>query len=121
MRQFIAALVAIVLASIPGRAAETSTLASSALEVLRANCYRCHGKDGQHEGKLNDVLDMAGLREKQFVVPGDAAKSRLLTRISKGQMPPPDETPRPTPADVERLREWVEAGAPAPTAADTPV
>src|SRR5207247_11087789 len=51
----------------------------------------------------------------------DAAKSRLLTRISKGQMPPPDESPRPTPADVQRLREWIEAGAAAPTAVVAPV
>src|SRR4029077_12924336 len=89
----------------------------SALEVLQTNCYRCHGKDGQHEGKLNDALDVSGLRESQFIVPGDASKSRLLARIAKGQIPPPDETPRPTPADVGRLRAWIDAGAPAPAAA----
>jgi WD40 repeat protein len=117
MRFSITALVFAMLSSLPARAADATEFAKSALEVLRANCYRCHGQDGQHEGKLNDVLDVQGLRERQFVVPGDAGKSRLLARVTKGEMPPPDETPRPTPADVDRLREWIEAGAPAATPA----
>jgi WD40 repeat protein len=121
MRHFIAALVIVIPSGTPAGAAETGDLARPALEVLRANCYRCHGQDGRHEGKLNDVLDVIGLRENQFVVPGNASKSPLITRIAKGHMPPPDESPRPTADDLGRLREWIDAGAPPFTSAAPPV
>jgi WD40 repeat protein len=121
MRYFMTTLVIALLTPLSASATGAADVAKPALDVLRANCYRCHGQDGRHEGKLNDVLDLSGLRERQFIVPGDAGKSRLLTRITKGQMPPPEETPRPTPADVERLRAWIDAGAQAPSGTDLPV
>jgi mono/diheme cytochrome c family protein len=34
-------------------AAEDATLAQKAQAVLRANCYRCHGRDGAVEGGMN--------------------------------------------------------------------
>src|SRR5207249_1871548 len=98
MRGFLVAGLSLVLLTAV-RAAEPADVTRAAITVLKANCYRCHGQDGQHEGKLADVLDVAALREKQFVVSGDAARSRVLQRVLKGQMPPPDESPRPTPAD----------------------
>ena len=59
-----------------------------ALAVLRANCYRCHGQDGSREGGFGNVLDVAALRERKLVVPGDADQSKLFRRVAKGQMPP---------------------------------
>src|SRR4051794_38841690 len=79
----------------------TPTPAADALAVLRANCHRCHGQDGSREGGFGNVLDVPALRERTLIVPGNAGQSKLFRRVAKGQMPPADETPRPSPADVE--------------------
>jgi WD40 repeat protein len=85
--------------------------------VLKTNCYRCHGQDGSREGGFAAVLDVAALRDRRLIVPGDAERSKLFRRIVKGQMPPADETPRPSAADVATLKAWIDAGAPEPPAA----
>ncbi|HEY1378946.1 MAG TPA: c-type cytochrome domain-containing protein, partial [Gemmataceae bacterium] len=116
MRSTLLAGLAVLLAG-PAPAAD---LARDALAVLRANCHRCHGQDGSREGGFGAVLDIAALRERGLVVPGDAERSKLLRRVVKGQMPPADEAPRPSPADVAALKAWIDAGAPAPPVADAP-
>ena len=85
--------------------------ADPAADVLRANCHRCHGQAGSREGGLGAILDAATLRDRGLVVPGDADKSKLFQRVRKGAMPPPDEHPRPTPADIASLKTWIDAGA----------
>src|SRR5579871_5772023 len=50
-------------------------LARQALDVLKANCHRCHGQDGANEGGFNYVLDAARLVARKKVLPGDPAKS----------------------------------------------
>jgi WD40 repeat protein/mono/diheme cytochrome c family protein len=102
----------------PARAADVTNLARDALAVLRANCYRCHGQDGNREGGFGVILDPTALRERKLVIPGSAEQSKLFRRVNKGQMPPPDESPRPTPGDVATLKAWIEAGAPNPPVAD---
>jgi mono/diheme cytochrome c family protein len=87
---------------------------ADALGVLRANCYRCHGQDGSREGGFGTVLDLAALRERKLVVPGDAGRSKLFRRVANGRMPPADESPRPSAADVATLKTWIEAGAQGP-------
>ena len=42
MRYFIVPLAATLLATVHASATEPADLARSALDVLRANCYRCH-------------------------------------------------------------------------------
>src|SRR4051812_23804988 len=91
---------------------------ADALAVLRANCHRCHGRDGSREGGFGNVLDMHALRERKLVVPGDAEQSKRSRRVAKGQMPRADESPRPSPADVETLKSWIPAGAAAPPVTD---
>jgi WD40 repeat protein/mono/diheme cytochrome c family protein len=103
--------------AVPLQAADPTDLARDAFAVLKANCYRCHGQDGNREGGFGGVLDPTVLRERKLVVPGDAEQSKLFRRVTKGQMPPPDESPRPTPADVAALKAWIDAGAPVPAAA----
>ena len=77
----------------PAPAADPTDLARNALSVLKANCYRCHGQDGNREGGFGGVLDPTVLRERKLIVPGDAEQSKLFRRVTKGQMPPPDESP----------------------------
>ncbi len=96
-------------------------LAARAREVLKTNCYRCHGQDGAVEGGFNYVLDRDKLVASRKVVPGKPDDSPLLRKVVAGKMPPPDQQPRPSAADVALLKQWVEAGAPsaAPAAART--
>src|SRR5436190_6211770 len=103
----------------PAPAADPTDLARNALSVLKANCYRCHGQDANGEGGFGGVLDPTVLRERKLIVPGDAEQSKLFRRVTKGQLRPPDESPRPTPADVAVLKAWIDAGAPAPAVVNT--
>ncbi|MBA4062494.1 MAG: hypothetical protein C0501_02085 [Isosphaera sp.] len=98
----------------PASAADDpKALAAAAHTVFQAHCYRCHGQDGSVEGGLNFVSDLGKLVARKKVVPGDPAASRLFKRMDDGSMPPPDEKPRPTPAELEAVKKWIAAGAPA--------
>ncbi|MCI0701300.1 MAG: WD40 repeat domain-containing protein [Planctomycetia bacterium] len=88
-------------------------LAQQAQAVLKANCYRCHGQVGSIEGSMNYVTDLAKLVARKKIVPGDLKASRLFRRVDEGTMPPPDEHPRPSAAEIAILKKWIEAGAPA--------
>jgi mono/diheme cytochrome c family protein len=93
-------------------AEENAALAAKAKEILKTNCYRCHGQDGQVEGGLNYILDRQQLVARNKVAPADPMKSRLFKKVSSGEMPPEDEKPRPSAADIAVLKQWIEAGAP---------
>jgi formylglycine-generating enzyme required for sulfatase activity len=88
-------------------------LASKAQEILRANCYRCHGQDGTIEGGFNYVLDRRQLVARRKIVPGDPEASRLYRRLtsSDSPMPPEGEQPRPTATDIPLISDWIKAGA----------
>ncbi|MGH7171709.1 MAG: c-type cytochrome domain-containing protein [Gemmataceae bacterium] len=88
-------------------------LARHAQEILRTNCYRCHGEKGAAEGGFNFILDRDRLVARKKLVPGDPARSKLFRRIIKGEMPPAEETPRPRADEIALLKRWIEAGAPA--------
>lgn len=98
----------------PARAADDDKkLAQQAQAVLKTHCYRCHGQDGSIEGSMNYVTDLAKLVARKKVVPNDLKGSRLYRRIDDGTMPPPDENPRPSAAELAILKKWIDAGAPA--------
>lgn len=86
-------------------------------EILRRNCFECHGQDpGRVEKNLN-ILDPVQLRntQRRIVVPGDPDHSRLIQRIADGSMPPEEEEarlPRVTEAELAILKDWVLGGAP---------
>lgn len=86
-------------------------LAKKATEILRANCYRCHGQDGVVEGGLNYVLDFEKLIARRKIIPGNPVGSPLIRRITSDTMPPAGEKPRPTEAEIEILKEWIRDGA----------
>src|SRR5215213_9502268 len=96
----------------PARAADDpKQLARQAQTVLKTHCYRCHGQDGSIEGSMNYVTDLAKLVARKKVVPNDLKGSRLYRRVDEGTMPPPDEQPRPSAAEIAVLKKWIEAGA----------
>jgi WD40 repeat protein len=84
-------------------------------DILRANCYRCHGEEGASEGGFNFALNLEKLA-RTLVKPKNAAGSVLydrLTATDDSAMPPIDEEPRPSAADIATVKAWIEAGAPA--------
>jgi serine/threonine-protein kinase len=106
-----------------GRAAEpdTKTLAAQARGVLKTYCHRCHHGEGSEGGDF-DVLKVETLTaprdgDTPYVVPGKPAESYLYQRLAirkqgKGDMPPQKIRERPSDADKEAVRQWIEASAP---------
>ena len=81
--------------------------------ILETNCVRCHS--GPSAQASLDVRTRAALLKGGVsgpaIAPGSAAKSPLLARIQSGQMPMGGK-PLPK-AEIELIRQWIEAGAPA--------
>jgi cytochrome c553 len=94
---------------------ELETLFESKVRpLLSAKCQRCHGDKLAEAGlRLDSRRSMlAGSDTGPVVVPGDAAKSRLLAAVrhADGLAMPPDE--KLSGDDVATLEAWVAAGAP---------
>lgn len=81
--------------------------------ILKANCFHCHGGEGEAKGNLD-------LRLRRFIAkggdqgaaiePGQRADSLLFERVSKGEMPPAGKHLRPE--QIEIIGKWIDAGAP---------
>jgi tetratricopeptide (TPR) repeat protein/mono/diheme cytochrome c family protein len=95
--------------------ADRQALAARAAQVLKAHCHRCHGQDGANEGGFNFALDARQLVERRKVIVGEPGRSRLFKRLTSedSPMPPDDEKVRPGKDEIEVVRRWIEAGAPA--------
>ena len=103
------------------------TDAKKAQEILKANCYRCHGRDGANEGGINYILDRQRLIERRKVIAGDSAKSKLFRRISSTDDPmpelrfdppfPPFESPSALPPSCESALRTASVAAPVAAAA----
>lgn len=86
-------------------------------EILRRNCFECHGQDPDNMEKDLNILDHRLLLEnkRRIVVPEAPDDSRLIQRIADGSMPPEEEEtrlPRLTETELTILRDWIEGGAP---------
>jgi hypothetical protein len=68
---------------------------------------------------MNYILDRDKLVARKKLIPGRAEQSPLFLRVAGGKMPPPDEQPRPSEAEVEVLKQWIDAGAPGGTTVAT--
>jgi mono/diheme cytochrome c family protein len=90
-------------------------MAAKAQAVLQTHCHRCHGENGAVEGGMNYILNRDKLVAKNKIVAGAPDRSPLFRRVNSGKMPPPEESVRPTAAEVSLLRDWIAAGAPATT------
>ncbi len=91
--------------------------------ILSDNCFACHGPD-ENTRKAGLRLDLrsgalAPLKGgRQAVVPGDPERSTLLARVLTADpddvMPPPKTGKKLSPEQIQKLREWIAAGAPWP-------
>ena len=78
---------------------------------MRRYCNDCHGGPAEQDKANLQVLDPKGLRLRKLVPKGRPDDSELVRLVEYGSMPPGD-LPKPRPAEVQTLREWVAAGAP---------
>lgn len=82
--------------------------------VLASACFHCHGPDEAHrEAELR--LDTGKVLPEGLIIPGDAAASELIRRITSDdpdrRMPPPDSGKKLSSEQIETLTRWVEQGA----------
>jgi len=92
----------------PGSEAD---LAKAAAEnVLAANCGQCHGPaltPQQAQAGMNYINDIDKLVETGKIVPLDAAGSRIIQRMVKGEMPPVSTGRTVTEADINIVSEYI--------------
>jgi len=91
--------------------------------ILKSRCTNCHGRDKVKGGLRLDTAEsiLAGgdtQRDdhKPLLVPGNPAQSPLIQSLllppdDDAHMPPSGKA-QPTAAEIESLRQWVQAGAP---------
>ena len=99
-----------------GEAAEPAppakTYEAAVAPLFATKCGKCHGLEKQSAG-LN-LSTSAGLQRGAesgaVVVAGKPDESRLFEVLRDGEMPPDGETPL-TPAELERVRDWIASGA----------
>jgi mono/diheme cytochrome c family protein len=94
-------------------ASSADELAKQAYKVLKANCFECHGalKRGGLDMRTPQSISAGGNRGK-VIVPHDPDKSPLYLNATyehEIKMPPPPRG-RISEADLDTLRQWIEAG-----------
>ena len=103
-------------------AAQQVTEREALVTILHVKCIVCHGKRIQRAGL--DLRTRAGLlkggKSGPAIVPGKPDESLLIKRITAREMPPPEWqfsyfTRDITSGELEKLRQWVAAGAPPDT------
>jgi hypothetical protein len=92
---------------------------ASVLPVLEQNCVHCHGENRLgHMPAFDSNHALANLRgSANWIVPGKPEKSRFFQVVTFS-----DETPMAmppsghaiSPSDLDRIRQWIKAGAPIP-------
>ena len=94
--------------------------------IFEANCIKCHGSEKQKGDYRLDVKAIAlkvGEGSGPNIVPGSGATSPLVEYISskdEDNRMPPEGDPL-SPADVAKIKAWIDAGADWPDSASTVV
>jgi mono/diheme cytochrome c family protein len=93
-------------------ASGAAALAKAAAEnVLAANCGQCHGPTppGREGGGMDYINDIDRLVGNSKIIPLDSAGSRVIQRMTKGEMPPPSSgLPAVTEADINTLAQFID-------------
>lgn len=109
-------VIALALAGALTSAQAKTDFSKDVFPLLKENCIKCHGPDKQ-KGKLRlDSREAAlkGGKDGPALVPGDAAKSELIRRIS---LPKTDDDFMPSEGEplakekIELLKAWIAEGA----------
>src|SRR3954470_7728369 len=92
--------------------------------IFAKYCSGCHN-DNDFEGNLS-LESFAKLQkggEKGAVVVPNRSDASLMIRMLTGEVEPsmpPKDNPRPTPAEIDMLRAWIDAGAKGPNGVEPP-
>ena len=80
--------------------------------ILESRCGKCHMGSFTSENLNMETYDslMAGSQNGAVIVAGNAKESLLARKILKGEMP--KRGPKLTPAQVQIIIDWINAGAP---------
>lgn len=104
-------------------AADTPTYTKDIEPLLRKYCVGCHSDvEPEAELSLHTFQSLLGnASEGRLLTPGDPAASQLTAVMlgsTEPKMPPEDE-PQPSQDEINRIVEWVKAGAPKGDASDS--
>jgi uncharacterized membrane protein len=79
--------------------------------LLQSRCVSCHGGQQAPRGLNLQSYDslMAGSQNGPVLIAGDAANSLIVQLVTAGKMP--KRGPQLTPAEVQMLSDWINAGA----------
>src|SRR5947207_11272002 len=87
--------------------------------IFSDNCFACHGPDkAKRKADLrldNEAGALADLGGRQAIVPGNAARSEIVRRITADddheRMPPARTGRRLTARQIDLMRRWINQGA----------
>ena len=94
---------------------EQLKLAVEVRAIFEAKCLDCHGSEvPRPKGKFGYVLDLKRVAANpKFIVPGKPEKSDLYDLVFHDEMPGEDANVPPlTKEEKEKVKRWIEAGAP---------
>jgi Planctomycete cytochrome C len=77
--------------------------------ILVTHCGNCHVRGAQGEYSIRTFDALMAAAAGNSVVAGKPDESLLVTRIEDGSMP--KRGPKVTPADLAKIRKWIEQGA----------
>jgi mono/diheme cytochrome c family protein len=84
--------------------------------ILNKHCVTCHaGEKPPHGLRLNSYEDlMKGAKKGPVVNPEAPGNSEIVKRITGQSKPamPPQGRPKLSDEDIQKIRNWVDAGAP---------
>ena len=119
-RPLLAGLLALAPALAPALAADFTAL----IPLLQQYCVECHGTQEPEGGlTLESYADLLkGGESGPAFIPGKASESRLVRvllgdwgKTGKNQFMPPGKREHLKPEQITLFRDWIDAGAPAPT------
>jgi mono/diheme cytochrome c family protein len=85
--------------------------------ILAENCFACHGPDDKaRKAKMRLDTKEGAFGHAGLIVPGKSDESELIDRVTSKVpselMPPAKSGKKLTPAQIDLLRKWIDAGAP---------
>src|ERR1051326_165623 len=111
---------------LPAAAAATIDFDRDVKPIFESTCFRCHGPERPKARFRLDNRESAlagGENNKDDIVPGDSAKSKLIHYVARlvedMEMPPPGKGEALTREQIGTLRAWIDQGAKWPAGAQT--
>ncbi len=101
-------LLSTVLAAAPG-----PTFEKDVLPIFTAHCFACHGGTSMIGLDLRTAQSIfKGSHNGPVLLAGDSAESLLYQKVSARQMPPKAFNLDLSEAQIDTIKDWIEAGAP---------